>query len=193
VSGQLHDPAALSPGKEPPVPIGDSRLGGPQNRSGRREEKILDPTDTRTPTPWSSSPHPVATPTALQIFLFLVTFIVPRDKELWPVKLMRIALNYVKTCIHYTSWERALSLQGLQCLGLSRSHAPVVWFVLLITIVNSCILSLPDSCLAQSAKLHMDLEALLIRVHKNQHSIKYETEEFTTYHVRVLLNSNTPL
>jgi hypothetical protein len=30
----------------------DSRLGGPQSRSGRHEEeKILDPTGTRTPTP----------------------------------------------------------------------------------------------------------------------------------------------
>jgi hypothetical protein len=34
----------------------DSRLGGPQNRSGRREEgKILDHTGTRTPTPRSSN------------------------------------------------------------------------------------------------------------------------------------------
>jgi hypothetical protein len=32
--------------------LGDRRLGGPQSRSGRRgEEKILDPTGTRTPTP----------------------------------------------------------------------------------------------------------------------------------------------
>jgi hypothetical protein len=35
----------------------DRRLGGPQNRSGRRgEQTILDPTGTRTPTPRSSSP-----------------------------------------------------------------------------------------------------------------------------------------
>jgi hypothetical protein len=35
----------------------DRRLGGPQNQSGRRgEEKILDPTETRTPTPRSSTP-----------------------------------------------------------------------------------------------------------------------------------------
>jgi hypothetical protein len=35
----------------------DRRLGGPKSRSGRRGEvKILDPTGTRTPTPWSSSP-----------------------------------------------------------------------------------------------------------------------------------------
>jgi hypothetical protein len=42
------------------------RLGGPQNRSGRHGEvKILDPTGTRTPTSQSSSPQPVAIPTAL--------------------------------------------------------------------------------------------------------------------------------
>jgi hypothetical protein len=36
----------------------DRRLGGPQSRSGQRgEEKILDPTGTRTPTPRSSSPQ----------------------------------------------------------------------------------------------------------------------------------------
>jgi len=33
VSGQLHAPAALPPGKEPLVPI-DRRLGGPQSRFG---------------------------------------------------------------------------------------------------------------------------------------------------------------
>jgi hypothetical protein len=35
----------------------DSKMGGPQSRSGRRgEEKILDPTGTRTPTPQSLGP-----------------------------------------------------------------------------------------------------------------------------------------
>jgi hypothetical protein len=42
------------------------RLGGPQSRSGRfGEEKILDPTGTRTPTPQSSSPYLVAIPITL--------------------------------------------------------------------------------------------------------------------------------
>jgi hypothetical protein len=51
--------------KSPRYPL-DRRLGGPQSRSGLRgEEKILDPTGTRTPTPRSSSPKPVAIPTAL--------------------------------------------------------------------------------------------------------------------------------
>jgi hypothetical protein len=41
-------------------------MDGPQRRSGRRgEEEIFDPTGTRTPTPRSSSPYPVAIPTAL--------------------------------------------------------------------------------------------------------------------------------
>jgi hypothetical protein len=43
VSGQLHAPAALPPGKEPLVPIG-WRLGVPQSRSGRcGEEKNSQP------------------------------------------------------------------------------------------------------------------------------------------------------
>jgi hypothetical protein len=37
VSGQLHAPAALPPGKELRYPL-DRRLGGPQSRSGRRGE-----------------------------------------------------------------------------------------------------------------------------------------------------------
>jgi hypothetical protein len=56
LSGQLHAPATFPPGKKPPVPFG-IRLGGTKNWSGRYEEmKILDPTGTRTPTPWFSSP-----------------------------------------------------------------------------------------------------------------------------------------
>jgi hypothetical protein len=44
----------------------DRRLGGPQSRSGGHgEEKILDPTETRTPTPRSSSPYPVTIPTTV--------------------------------------------------------------------------------------------------------------------------------
>jgi hypothetical protein len=35
VSGQLHAPAALPPGKAPRYPM-DRRLGGPQSWSGRR-------------------------------------------------------------------------------------------------------------------------------------------------------------
>jgi hypothetical protein len=38
VSGQLHAPAALPPGKEPLVPT-DRRLGGPQSRYGRGDEQ----------------------------------------------------------------------------------------------------------------------------------------------------------
>jgi hypothetical protein len=67
VSGQLHAPTALPPGKEPPL---DRRLGGPQSRSGRfGEEKILDPSGTRTPTTQSSSPRLVAIPITLSRLL----------------------------------------------------------------------------------------------------------------------------
>jgi hypothetical protein len=37
MSGQLHPPAALPRAKNPGYPL-DRRLGGPQNRSGRRGE-----------------------------------------------------------------------------------------------------------------------------------------------------------
>jgi hypothetical protein len=54
---------ALSPGKEAPVPT-VRRLGRPQTRSGRHgKEKYFDPTGTQTPTPWPSSPYPVAVQT----------------------------------------------------------------------------------------------------------------------------------
>jgi hypothetical protein len=49
VSGQLHAPAALPPGKSPRYPF-YRRLGGPQSRSGRYGEvHIFYPTGTRTP------------------------------------------------------------------------------------------------------------------------------------------------
>jgi hypothetical protein len=51
VSGQLHAPAALPPGKSPRYPF-YRRLGGAQSRSGRYGEvNIFDPTGTRTPAP----------------------------------------------------------------------------------------------------------------------------------------------
>jgi hypothetical protein len=51
VSGQLHVPAALPPGKSSQFPC-YRRLGGPQSRSGRYGEvKIFYPTGTRTPAP----------------------------------------------------------------------------------------------------------------------------------------------
>jgi hypothetical protein len=37
MSDELHDPAALPPGKEPCYPLA-GRLGGPQSRSGRGGE-----------------------------------------------------------------------------------------------------------------------------------------------------------
>jgi hypothetical protein len=48
-------------GKSPRHPL-DRRLGGPLSPSGRREEKILDFTATRTATPRSTSTQPVAIP-----------------------------------------------------------------------------------------------------------------------------------
>jgi hypothetical protein len=55
VSGQLHGPAALPPGKDH-LPL-DRRVGGPQSRSGRGgKEKFPAPTENPTMQPRSSSP-----------------------------------------------------------------------------------------------------------------------------------------
>jgi hypothetical protein len=66
VSGQLYDPAALPPGKEPLVP----RLGGPQGRSGRGSEE-------KYPQPLSGFEHqiiqPVAQPYTIEISRFLLS------------------------------------------------------------------------------------------------------------------------
>jgi hypothetical protein len=50
-------------GKSVRYPL-ERRLDGPQSRSGRREEKILDPIRTRIPISWSSCPKLVFIPTA---------------------------------------------------------------------------------------------------------------------------------
>jgi hypothetical protein len=57
-NGHFHAPAVLPPGERTScnhwILI---RLGEPLSRPGRlKEEKILEPTGTRTPTPWSSNP-----------------------------------------------------------------------------------------------------------------------------------------
>jgi hypothetical protein len=57
-----------SPGKEPPVPTGWEFGWSPGQRG---EEKILDPTGTRNPTPRSSSPQTAAIPTRLSRLLGL--------------------------------------------------------------------------------------------------------------------------
>jgi hypothetical protein len=58
MSGQLHAPVALPPGKEPWCAL-DERLGEPRSRSGRRgEEKFFYPTGTLNSDP--SAIQPVA-------------------------------------------------------------------------------------------------------------------------------------
>jgi hypothetical protein len=59
-------PRSLYPREKSPRYPMDRRLGGPQSQYERHgEEKIHDRTGTRTPTPRSFSPWPVAIPTAL--------------------------------------------------------------------------------------------------------------------------------
>jgi hypothetical protein len=64
-------PSRFTPGKEPP---GTHWIGGwVDPKAGLDDvEKILDPTATRTPTTWSSSPQPVAIPTTLSQLLTYV-------------------------------------------------------------------------------------------------------------------------
>jgi hypothetical protein len=72
----------------------DSRLGEPQNRSGRGEEKIIDSTGTRAPTPRSSSPQPVAIPTALSRLIMHIYIWVGTRTGLGAVKKTKIFRPY---------------------------------------------------------------------------------------------------
>jgi hypothetical protein len=66
-------PGRFTPGEGSPRYPLDRRLGEPQSRSGRsEEEKILNTTGTRTPTPRSSSPYLVAIPTTLSRLLIII-------------------------------------------------------------------------------------------------------------------------
>jgi hypothetical protein len=67
VSGQLHAPAALSPGGKNPRYLLDIRLGGPQSLSGRcgEEKNLALPGIEAGP----SSQSPVAIPTELSLLL----------------------------------------------------------------------------------------------------------------------------
>jgi hypothetical protein len=71
-------------GKRPQYPL-DRRLGGPHNRSRRHgEEKIVAPTRTQIPAPWSSSPEPVTISTLLS----------------WLPKLDRLMENFKSDNLH---------------------------------------------------------------------------------------------
>jgi hypothetical protein len=71
VIGQLHSPAALPQGKEPP---GIQWIRGWVNPRVSLDDvernRKFEPTRTRTTTRWSSIPQPVAIPTALPRLLF---------------------------------------------------------------------------------------------------------------------------
>jgi hypothetical protein len=110
-------------GQNPRYPL-DRRLRGPQSWSGRRgEQKILEPTGTRTPTPRSSSPWPVAIPTALSRlgilgFNFLLGFLA-RGFHISPLSACcsETPLTYsvvILKIIPFTKHTSPLSVQALQ-------------------------------------------------------------------------------
>jgi hypothetical protein len=78
-------------GKSPGYPLGE-----PQNRSGPRgEQKILDPTGTRTPTPLSSSPQPVPVLTALSRLLNFSCTGCPKSLDPMGILFMIYYLHYM--------------------------------------------------------------------------------------------------
>jgi hypothetical protein len=83
-------PRPLYPrGKSLRYPL-DRRFGGPQSRSGRfGEKKILDPTETRTPIPRSSSLQLVAVPTTLgdrAVLLLITNWVYMCNKSKHPIQ-----------------------------------------------------------------------------------------------------------
>jgi hypothetical protein len=72
-------------GNSPRYPL-YKRLAGPQSRSEwRGEEKLLDPTRTRTATPRPSSPYPVAIPTVLSPWINFVRWDLGYCGHYWPI------------------------------------------------------------------------------------------------------------
>jgi hypothetical protein len=74
VSGQLHAPAVLPPGKDSWYPL-DRRLGGPQSRSGRGGENI--PSPLRKSNPRTPIVQPVAQCYCYKCQLILDTRVYP--------------------------------------------------------------------------------------------------------------------
>jgi hypothetical protein len=128
VSGQLHVPAAL-----PLVPTG-GWVGPRAGLGGRGEEEILNPTWTRTPTPRSSRPHPVAIPTTLPrlsnvVFIILkITWWLPIRTEAYcelnsggnasTSRQLNLILHAQEQCTESAEWIQHEHWQAMQPMRL---------------------------------------------------------------------------
>jgi hypothetical protein len=100
-------------GKSPQYLL-DSRFSELQNRSGRHEEeKILDPTATRTPTPRSSSLQPVAVPTTLSGLQpgSQANIIWGASREVWTWRLPITSEEHY--CLRHLSWLNIFCLNEI--------------------------------------------------------------------------------
>jgi hypothetical protein len=106
-------------GKRTLYPL-DRGLGGPQSRSGwGREQKNLEPTETRTPTPRQLGPWPVAAPTELSRF--------PADRAqriMNGLLLLEGVLSESKISITFFSVMTPCSLLGGKSLRTWRQRHP---------------------------------------------------------------------
>jgi hypothetical protein len=95
-------------GKRPRYPL-DRRLSGPQSRSGRRgEEKILDPTGTRTPTPRSSSP----------VARRYTDYAIPASM----IKLREVLFKTLRTCSTVWVWNLVSDIEGVWEQGAEENN-----------------------------------------------------------------------
>jgi hypothetical protein len=113
--------------KSPRYPL-DMRLGGPQNRSGRRgEQKIPDPTGIRTLTPPSSNPD--AVPTALSWIDLAIKYSLKMEVVRFSETLVPLCqphgVAYQKTVIFIVTVARISNLLMIDVLSVGNSQYPI--------------------------------------------------------------------
>jgi hypothetical protein len=89
-------PCCFIPRRNSPRYPLDRSPGGPQSQTGRSEEKILDPTGTRTATPWLSISWPVAMPTMVSR-LFIIKY---------PLKNVFQVPTFFNQFFYHTVWQK---------------------------------------------------------------------------------------
>jgi hypothetical protein len=132
VSGQLQAPAALPPGKEPPVPFGEEAGWAPEPVWTQWwREKFPAPAGNWAPVIRSSSPLPVAVPTELQAYVILFRPIVQHlGLQIWwwweNLRFYPTSLTHsesaetegTKSDCHITTHNDRLNLLQLQAINI---------------------------------------------------------------------------